>query len=262
MNIGEYQQMYEFEGFYWWYVARRELLRELVARCCSGKRPPRILDVGSGTGYNHTVLSRFGSVINVDCSAEALRWSRERGLPNLVQSNVENIGLRDGSVDLITALDVLEHTDDDLAAMQELRRILRPGGSLVLTVPAYGFLWSEHDEALHHRRRYTASEMCNKLQLLGFEVAFRSYYITLLFFPILLLRVLNNIRKSGVRPKTSHVILPRRVNSFLIRLLDVERWLLRVINLPFGVSVVCIATRPVGVEHEEPSRETEAAAVV
>ena len=261
MNIGEYQQMYELEGFYWWFVARRKLLRDLVGRR-SSTTPLRILDVGSGTGYNHTVLSEFGSVINVDFSVEALRLSRERGLANLVLSNAEEIGLRDNCVDLATALDVLEHTDDDLAAMQELRRTLRPGGTLVLTVPAYGFLWSEHDEALHHRRRYTASELCNKLRLSGFHIEFCSYYITLLFFPVLLMRILQNIGKNAVRPQTSHVILPGWLNSFLIRLLDLERWLLLSVKLPFGVTVACVATKPVAVEQHAPCEQPEAAAVV
>lgn len=261
MNIGEYQQMYELEGFYWWFVARRKLLRDLVAGRSTAK-PLRILDVGSGTGYNHTVLSQFGAVVNVDFSAEALRLSRERGLPNLVLSNVQQVGLRDDCMDVATALDVLEHTDDDLAAMRELHRILRPGGALVLTVPAYGFLWSEHDEALHHRRRYTASELCNKLRLSGFHVEFCSYYISLLFFPILLMRILQNLGKNSVRPKTSHVILPRWLNSFLIRILDLERWLLRAVRLPFGVTVACVATKPLGVEQPEPSEQpVEAAAV-
>ncbi len=261
MNIGEYQQMYELEGFYWWFVARRKLLRDLIARR-SDAAPLRILDVGSGTGYNHAVLSQFGSVVNVDFSAEALRLSRERGLSNLVLSNVQEVGLRDGCMDLATALDVLEHTDDDLAAMRELRRILRPGATLVLTVPAYGFLWSEHDEALHHRRRYTASELCNKLRSSGFHVEFCSYYITLLFFPVLLMRVLQNLAKDGVRPKTSHVILPRWLNSFLIRLLDLERWLLRSVRLPFGVTVACIASKPFSVEQHQLCEQPEEAAVV
>ena len=113
----------------------------------------------------------------------------------------------------------------------------------MITVPAYGFLWSEHDEALHHRRRYAASELRNKLTNAGFEVERITYYITFLFLPILFVRFVQSISKKSVRAKTSHIILPGWLNSLLIAILGFERVLLRRMNFPFGVSIVCLARK-------------------
>lgn len=243
MNELEYEQMYNLESFYWWFVARRKLLRDLIATERNLPANATILDVGCGTGLNHSVLSQFGRVFGADSSETALKFSRDRGVENLVMSDAENLQFADETFDLVTALDVLEHTNDDRAALAEIARVTRPGGRLLATVPAYGFLWSEHDEALHHRRRYTGHELRNKLTNAGFVVERSTYFIHLLFFPILLARIWQNLTKKNLEAKTSHIILPKWVNSLLIRILDFERLLIRGFNLPFGVSLVCIARK-------------------
>lgn len=248
MELTEYKIMYEVESSYWWFVARRDLVEEwLDEEAGTLPSPPgraRIFDVGCGTGANGQMLTKFGTFHGSDMSQEALRFCRERGLSRLTRTWVEHICFPDDSFDAITALDMLEHVDDDLAGMAELYRVCKPGGLLLVTVPAYGFLWSEHDEALHHRRRYTASELRNKLSVSGFEVERISYFISLLFFPVLAMRFWQNLFKRSVRPKTGLVILPRLVNQALILLLAFERWLVRWINLPMGVSIICIARKP------------------
>jgi SAM-dependent methyltransferase len=243
LNTGEYAQMYSLESFYWWFVARRRLLDWVLGRLSRELRRPVIFDAGCGTGINYSVLAKYGETISSDSSEEALRFSRERGVEGLVRCRVEGLPFGADTFDLITALDMLEHIDDDLGALAELRRVAKKGGRLVITVPAYGFLWSEHDEALHHRRRYAASELRNKLTRAGFEVERVSYYITLLFFPILFARFAQSVFKKSVYPKTSHILLPAWLNSLLIVILDLERFLLRWINLPFGVSLVCLARK-------------------
>src|SRR5207244_3071700 len=120
-------------------------------------------------------------------------------------------------------LDVLEHTDDDLHALREIHRVVKQNGLLLITVPAYGFLWSEHDEALKHRRRYTAHELRNKLVLTGYDVVRTSYFISTLFFPILALRFWQALRKDSTRPKTSIYVLPSWINASLVGLLSLER---------------------------------------
>lgn len=245
MNACEYGSLYRFESFYWWYTARRKLIAEFIRdHWKTESAKTRILDVGCGTGINCCMLSEFGEVHGVDMSEAALIFSRKRGVQNLQLASVEHLTFKANSFQLLTALDILEHTDDDIAVLAELYRVTSPGGKLVLTVPAYGFLWSEHDEALHHRRRYTSAELRNKLVLAGFEIERCSYFISFLFFPILLMRTLQNLRKSSVQPKTSHVLLPKWLNNLLIKVLDVERLLLRAINLPLGVSIVCVAQKP------------------
>ena len=243
MNPSEYGEMYKLESFYWWFVARRQLLDVLAKEASSEFNQPLILDVGCGTGINYSVLSKYGATVATDFAKEALEFSQARGIADLVRSRVETLPFNSASFDIITALDMLEHIDDDLRAMEELRRILKHDGLLIITVPAYGFLWSEHDEALHHRRRYAASELRNKLTRAGFDVERISYYITFLFFPILIMRFFQSIFKRSVQPKTSHIILPRWVNSLLIGILAIERFILKRMNFPFGVSLVCLATR-------------------
>ena len=243
MNREEYDQMYKLEAFYWWYVARRKLVDWMLGRWFKGTPESKILDVGCGTGMNCSTLARFGTVFSIDAAPEALAYTQRRGIERLACCDVQRLPFGSESVDLVTALDVLEHADDDLAALRELRRVLKPSGRVLVTVPAYGFLWSEHDEALHHRRRYVASELRNKLVLTGFEVQRLTYFITLLFFPILTLRTWGNLFRQSVRPRTSHMLFPAFINSFFVRLLDLERFFLNWMNYPFGVSIVCLAAR-------------------
>jgi len=243
MNIPEYEEMYKLESFYWWFVARRRLLDSMVAVLAREFDRPVILDVGCGTGINYSVLSKHGETFSSDASENALRFSKSRGIECLVRSQVESLPFGASRFDIVTALDMLEHVDNDLAALDELLRVTNDRGVLVITVPAYGFLWSEHDEALHHRRRYAASELRNKLTNAGFEVERISYYITFLFFPILFMRFVQSVSRTSIHAKTSHVILPRWLNSLLIAILGFERFLLNWINFPFGVSIVCLARK-------------------
>lgn len=244
MNIAEYAEMYKLETFYWWFVARRDLLEWFVREIVKEFDHPAMLDVGCGTGINFSVLSKYGETFSSDASEEALKFSKSRGTTGLVRSDLESLPFTGSSIDVVTALDVLEHVDKDLAALDELFRVVKKNGMLVITVPAYGFLWSEHDEALHHRRRYAASELRNKLTNAGFEVERITYYITFLFFPILFMRFAQSLSKKSIHAKTSHVILPGWLNSFLIGILAFERVLLRWLNFPFGVSIVCLARKP------------------
>lgn len=246
MNVSEYEAMYKLESFYWWFVARRSLLESLVKGLAPRFIRPAILDVGCGTGINLSVLSKYGDAIGSDASEEALSFSNRRGLGALVRNQIEALPFGPAKFDMITALDVLEHVDNDLKALDELLRVMKEDGVLVITVPAYGFLWSEHDEALRHRRRYAASELRNKLTNAGFEVDRISYYITVLFFPILFMRFAQSLAKKSIEAKTSHIILPSWLNTILIGILGLERLLLRWINLPFGVSIVCLARKAGG----------------
>lgn len=250
MEHQEYRTMYALESYYWWFVARRNLVTAIVkaeAEKQSKNDPnttPKIFDVGCGTGANLAAFKEYGQVFGIDMSTEAIQFCRQRGLHNLSLSKIEALAYLPDSFDIITALDVLEHIDNDNQAIQELYRSCRPGGLLLITVPAYGFLWSEHDEALHHRRRYAGHELRNKLVLAGFEIERCSYFITLLFFPILCIRILQGIFKKSTHPQTSHIELSNTINSLLIGLLALEQYLFKYINLPFGVSIVCLARKP------------------
>ena len=131
----EYEAMFRLEDTYWWFVARRHLAVEIVARELAGRRDARILDVGCGTGSNLSAFSKLGHAVGIDMSRDALAFCRNRGLDHVSLSEIERLPFPDGTFDVITAMDVLEHVDDDLAALGELRRVLKPGGVLLATVP-------------------------------------------------------------------------------------------------------------------------------
>jgi SAM-dependent methyltransferase len=243
MEQHTYSIMYEVEGKHWWFAGRRHIIASFVERVCRdlGELRPRILDVGCGTGANLQMLSRFGVAEGVDVSVAALNFCRARGLAEVKQGAAESLPYEDAAFDLVTGLDVVEHLDDDIAGLKEMRRVLRPGGRAVLFVPAFMFLWGVQDDISHHRRRYTLPELKLKLREAGLTVE-RATYANLTFFaPILIGRLL--MRLIGWRPASENNITISALNGLLGRIFSVESWWLRRLNFPFGVSIVCVAKR-------------------
>jgi SAM-dependent methyltransferase len=248
LRPAEYPRMYEMEESYWWFVARRRLVCEF-ARELGLPDHSLLLDVGCGTGANMKAFGDNFECVGIDMSSAALCFCRSRGLESVVQARIEDSGMAGDAFDVVTALDMLEHVDDDMAALRELWRVSRPGGFLLITVPAFGFLWSEHDEALQHRRRYTAAELESKLIASGFHLVRISYFLASLFVPILIFRIVQNLTKRGIEPQATHVIPPLWVNSLIVRILDWERKLLHYVGkLPIGVSIIAVAMKPAGSE--------------
>jgi SAM-dependent methyltransferase len=227
---------------YWWFVGRRMVL-DTVLRWF-GKRTHVAVDIGCGSGGNMKLLAHHADVVmGLDRSPAALELAAAHGFQT-ANADGQAIPFADCSVDLLSALDVLEHLDDDMRALEEFHRVLRPDGLLLVTVPAYRFLWSEHDEALMHRRRYVASELHAKLTRSGFRVLKRSYAVFFTFFPIVFYRLFRGLfPKDPLAPKASHIELPGFLNDFLIQLLRFEAWMTRAINLPWGTSIVVLAQR-------------------
>jgi SAM-dependent methyltransferase len=243
MHSAEYTRMFENEDRYWWFVSRRELVIDLIARYVTVPNPI-IVDVGCGTGATASALGRFGRVVGVDFSPLALEACASRGLNKLVRARAEAIPLASGSVDAIVATDILEHLDDDLAALAEFRRVLKPGGQAVITVPAYQFLWSEHDLALMHRRRYRALQIGKQADLAGFRRVRLGYALSLLF-PLALGRVLNRFGSDNSRPPEAQIKpVPAWLNAALIRFQRLETALFRRMSLPWGLSVVTVLEKP------------------
>ena len=245
MRPAELTKMFELEDTYWWFVARRELVRELILRYRPARDEIAVLDVGCGTGATLKAIGDLGTVLGIDRSPEALQFCRTRGLSKLARAKAEELPVASGSVDVVLALDLLEHIQDDAAAARELARVLRSGGVLLATVPAGPELWSEHDEALAHLRRYRAARLRRILVDAGFDIQKLSPVITTLLLPIAALRLAQRIfpRKKGA-PETAFIIPPRPINWLLTKILRLERLWLRRFNFPVGVSLVAVARKP------------------
>jgi len=242
MRLEELEKMHRLEDQYWWFVGRRRLLRNLIQRYAPDAHV--ILDVGCGTGGTLSVLEDLGTVVGADLSEDALGFCRQRGLRCLVCSCAEDLAFADGTFDAAVCADVFEHLEDDEKGFSEVLRILRPGGIVVVTVPAYPWLWSEHDEALSHKRRYMAGELRERLSRAGAEVLRISHDVSFVFPVVLAVRLLNRlrIRRLG-KPHTQLMSLPVWANRLLTGLQALEAWIVTRVSLPVGTSIVAVARK-------------------
>lgn len=243
MKAAEYERMYRYEDHYWWFVSRRELVVSLV-RQLSLPPHPVIVDVGCGTGATAAEMQKYGMVLGIDISPLALAWSQERGLRNLLLAAAERLPICRESVDVIIATDILEHLDDDVAVLKEFHRTLKPGGYVVVTVPAYSILWSEHDLALMHRRRYVARVLAQRSRAAGFEIVRLTYALFFLFPLALVMRLLKRRPPPEKEPEAQLPPLPGWLNRLLIRFQRLETAMLKYVRFPWGVSVVAVLRKP------------------
>lgn len=243
MQAHHYPIIYEIEESHWWYVGRRKIIQTFVERICSSldNPHPRILDVGCGTGANLKMLGLYGQAEGVDISEQAVEFCKQRGLGSVKLGAIEELPFEDQSFDIITALDVLEHLDDDAAGLQEMKRVLRPGGTLLLFVPAFMFLWGVQDDVSHHRRRYRLPALRRLLEQGGFKVEKASYANITFFVPVLLVRTF--MRWLGIRASTEYEINIKKMNTPFSHLFAAERVVLTRGRFPFGVSALCVARR-------------------
>ena len=238
-----YPILFEVEQSHWWHVGRRKIIARFVEEICARvkDRKARILDVGCGTGANLLLLSKYGDAEGVDISDDALKFCRERGLQKVKNGSAEQLPYDDASFDLVTALDVVEHLDDDLAGLKEMRRVLKPGGRALVFVPTFMFLWGLQDDVSNHRRRYRLSELKRAMAEAGLEVERASYVNITFFLPILLIRQL--MKLTGLKAESENNINVPALNGLLGSLFAAEGIALRYLNFPFGVSGICVARR-------------------
>lgn len=246
MNRPEYELMYRLEDSHWWFVGRQHLALALIDRWIDFSPNARILDVGCGTGSNVKALSAHGRAAGLDLSPIALELACRRNLPDLVQGSSLSLPCASHSFELVTTFDVLYHRwiTDDVAAIAELYRVLRPGGWLLITDSALPWLWSSHDEVYQARQRYTLGDLRVKLKTVGFEPRFCSYANMLLLPLFILVRltmdwlpVSDNVDRQGAAPRWLNRLLTR------IRMLEAA-WLRWGRTLPIGSSLVCLAQKP------------------
>jgi SAM-dependent methyltransferase len=224
---------------HWWFRGRLAIIASCLRRALP-QRAGRVLEVGCGTGDVLAVLGEFGETIGVEPHPELAAVARRRGLDVRAGGLPGDLGVPAGWADVVLLLDVIEHLDDDLAALGAARRLLTPGGLLVVTVPAYAWLWSGHDVQLGHRRRYTAQALARLAAAAGFRVERLTHFNTLLFPAVVLRRLWKRVRRDA-RHDLDHT--PPRLNAWLERVFALERHLAPRVSLPFGASLLMLARR-------------------
>lgn len=257
MNPEEYARMHALEDWYWWFVARRAAAAQFIRDYAPPDRPLRILDAGCGTGAMLDVYRQWPDAIatGADLSPHALGFTHSRGHNRLVGADLTCLPFKTSSFDVVSALDVIEHVPDDAKAIEELCRVLRPGGILVASVPAYQFLWGPHDEALHHCRRYTAPQFRHDLQQSALRVEKITYLLTLLFPAAVAARLASRGKKKATSAAAVLPTVPPWLNRALIGLQAVELKMARAASLPFGLGMLAVARKPVPAKILTPAEE-------
>lgn len=246
MKLEEYQVMYDVEDTYWWYVGMRGIFLSLLDGHYGSRTDLTILDAGCGTGAMLSYLRPYGEVVGVDISSEAIRLASSRQVEGcqLIQGSLTDLPFQDSSFDLVTSFDVICCIDEHGLAFEELSRVLRPGGRVVVNLPAYNPLRSEHDLAVHIKKRYTRADVAAEAQRVGLTVERVAHANTLLFPFAAAVRLAKRVpSKAASEARSDLKPLPSAINWGLARVLSVERWLLQRMDLPFGLSVVFVARK-------------------
>ncbi len=241
MGKTTYDIEFEVERHHWWFFARRRLLKLLLS---SVDLPHGCVavDIGCGTGSNlETLTSARLNVIGVDRSFYALSLARKERREPFINADLNRLPLRSNSVGLIVAMDVLEHLENDGNGISELYRSLKRGGTLILTVPAFRFLWGIQDVVTGHKRRYSRREISSRLTEGGFQILRSSYFNFFLFFPILVARKVMHFFRLKI--ESENEINSPLINILLKSIFSLEPYLLRFFSFPFGVSIFCIARK-------------------
>ncbi len=252
MNPAEYAAMFAVEDRHWWYVGvRREVERWLERLSSKNGGRPRILDAGCGTGGLLANLRTDAWKAGLEMSPHGIRLARSRGCAPLVQGTVSMLPFADGSFDVVVSIDVLCHSGvEERQAVAEAARVLRPGGRLLLQVPAFDWLRGEHDAAVWTKRRYRRAEIAKLLQSAGLTARRCAYRNTLLFPLAAIARLAKRRPRFGTGARSDVRPVPAPLNSLLSGVLALERGLR--LSLPFGLSVFCVGEKPSGPRDQNP----------
>ena len=243
MEDRELHSMVAADDRHWWYRGRRRIVLSQLERL-SLPQEAVILDAGCGSGRMLDELERYGMAFGLDSSAWAVAAARARGHSGVTLGTVEQMPYPDGTFDLVTCLDVLEHTADHDRTLAELRRVIAPGGHLIVTVPAYQLLWSAHDEANRHYRRYRSGVLREAARTGDWEVVRDTHFNSLLLPPLALVRILRKARRGG-RGRSELTFTPAWLDGLLASPFRIEAFLIRHgVRLPAGLSVLAVLRKP------------------
>jgi SAM-dependent methyltransferase len=233
-------QTHRAEDRHWWYRGRRTVLERVIEGLQLPARA-RILDAGCGSGRNMVDFARHGTVTGIELSHTSVLLARERDAGEVVEGSVADMPFEGDSFDMAASLDVIEHLEDDLEALRELRRVVAPGGALLVTVPAYQWLWSGHDEINHHHRRYTRGSLQAIGERAGWQQARATYFNSLLLPAAILLRVLDRFNRKTTESSLDLWVPPRPANWLLERPLALEAGMIgRGGRIPAGLSLLAV----------------------
>jgi dolichyl-phosphate beta-glucosyltransferase len=238
----EYRYMYELENYHWWFVSRRDLAVRLINSL--KKSSSVILDVGAGTGGNLLAFGKLGKSFGIDASERAVKFCGERGLKNVIQSAAEKINYADKTFDIITCLDVLEHVINPVEVLLEMKRVLKDDGTIIIMVPAFRILWSQHDEALCHLRRYESDSLSSDLQEAELKIKKAGHFFFIAFFAVAPIRIIRRffVAKGKMYSDTT-TLPPKFLNEFMKFLLKIEMRILDLVYLPFGTTLYAITSK-------------------
>jgi len=237
-------QIYELhDGFtedFWYVIVRKDLLDKSIRKLKSKKL--KLADIGCGVGRHYSTLSKYGRVFCIDNSKEAIAACKKRGIKDAILGDAINTKLDSESIDVVCALDIIEHLDDDLGFLKEVYRILKPGGKLILTFPAFNFLWCVDDEIAHHKRRYTTQSFKKLVKNTKFKFDKLSYRYFFIFLPSVFMFFFQKLKKDKVG---SLSMSPKFLNKFLVKIGVFENSLTtKGVSLPFGVSIFASLEKP------------------
>jgi ubiquinone/menaquinone biosynthesis C-methylase UbiE len=248
MNIDEYKRNFEEEDKNWYFKGIKNLGQRIVDKFFVQHGPNEIvLDIGCGTGGKFSLLNKFGKVIGIEYIFEGLRYYKKRNLPvSLLNGSGDYLPIKSNSVDKILLFDVIEHIKDDDKVLSEINRILKPGGQFLIYTSAFMFLWTSHDIANQHFRRYDFTDLIKKIEKQGLEINFQNYS-NIIFFPGLLLKkffeTIFTSKNEKENSERSIITLPKVINYILVKILDIESFLVTHFRLPFGVSIVVVGKK-------------------
>ena len=235
-----FERMNELEPTLWWFRAKRRIVLDMTRRFLVSDGRPRFLDLGIGAGSTLARLERIGEAVGMDISEYALDYASKRTTARLMKGHIpEDLDNLEGRFDCVLMLDLLEHLDNDFGTLLRVRGLLAPDGILVITVPAYQWLFAPRDVYLGHKRRYTRAAIRSLLERAGFEPELISYYNTFLFPLAVVQRLVS--RAGRQEPALDLVLPPRLLNHALERVFASERFILPHVSLPFGLSVISVS---------------------
>ncbi|MBB2191596.1 class I SAM-dependent methyltransferase [Gluconacetobacter azotocaptans] len=230
-----YTSMASMEENHWWYVGRRRIISSFLNKIAE-KKKLKIIELGSGTGGNLMMLSAYGDVVGMEPNGFGRQLAISRGF-DVCDGMLPDLPFRSGEADLVVMFDVLEHLDDDAGCLRAAANLLKPDGHLFLTVPAYSWMWSNHDVKNHHKRRYNKEQLLDLARRIGFRVERCSYFNTLLFPMAAAVRIIKNM--TGATSDDGTMPAPA-TNKILLKIFSFEKKILSHGNLPFGLSIAMI----------------------